>query len=703
VLLGAPVSAGAVASEATAARVGSAPSAEQVLLVLPLAARTRALRRFALALTTVGSPQYAEYESIPQLARRFGASARTGQRVVRYLRAAGATHVAIDATRLFADATVSVSLAHRLFVTSLAEFRNPDGARFTAPAGGVSVPKALRGLVTGVVGLDTKEIATAPSLLHKERFVTALGENPVQGSSGYRPATGTSTGCASARSTDAFTPDQYLTAYGYDSLHQSRENGEGERVALIEIVGFKGSDVSTFARCFSLPLPAINRFDVGIIKPLAPAGESTYDLEMLDAAAPRLKAIDVYESSSDAAEILRALAAPLHDSLDKPEVISASLGMCEPFTKEAIGKSGLATVEGTLEEAAASGITFLASSGDEGSADCIPGPTMLPQSPLPELAVSYPASSWWSTGVGGTNMQLNAHNDITAQVVWNDATAGTAGGGGASQIFSRPPYQDGTVTANVRAVPDVSMLADVAPGYAVYCSAALDCVNSSNTNPWQSVGGTSLATPLLAGGFALVDQVLREHKHQDLGLANPLLYKIGRSASLARDMFDDVTSGSNDVGPFITAGTPLGCCSATLGFDEASGWGSVNMTAFAGAALSFQPKSVNVHLSLPGNQHPAHAKHILVTVSCSQECLMRAQAKVTIDHRKPFTAGSGLYRLSRSGPTTVKITFSASQLEKLRSALSEHASIFATISATIVNPTGTIQHQTASKTLKISS
>ena len=376
--------------------------------------------------------------------------------------------------------------------------------------------------------------------------------------------------------------------------------------------------------------------------------------------------------------------------------------MCEPFAEEAVGeKPGLAAAEGTLEEAAASGITFLAASGDDGSANCTPGPTMLPQPPLPELAVNYPASSPWSTGVGGTNMRLNAQNEIGAQVVWNDAAAGAAGGGGASQIFKRPSYQDGTVAANVRVVPDVSMLADVDPGYAVYCSATLDCLNSSNTHPWQSVGGTSLATPLLAGGFALVDQVLREHKLQDLGLANPLLYTIGRSPSLAANVFDDVTNGSNDVGPFINDGIPLGCCSAAVGFDQASGWGSVNVSAFSIAALTLQPKGIGVSLFLPAAQRPIAARLILARVSCTGACFVRAQATITIGHSKPFTANSRLYRLTRIGQIAVKITLSPSQLRKLRSARSDHTTTRATIVAAIVTATGDVQRRTAAKNLEI--
>jgi kumamolisin len=700
-----PVAAGAFSPIVATTRAGGAPGSERLRLVLPLVAETTALRRFALAVTTPGSPDYAQYESVAQLARRFGASARTGERVVRFLRAAGATHVGIDATGLFADATVSVSVARHLFAPSLMQFRTVQGVRFTAPSSAVTIPEGLRGLITGVVGLNTEPIVSDPSPSPEHVSVPAITENAVQQSSGYHPATGRPGGCAAALATGAFTPEQYLTAYGYNALHELGDDGQGERVAVIEIVGFNPSDISTFARCFRLRLPTINRVGVGLRKPLAPGGESIVDLEALDAAAPGLKAIDVYEASPDTADTLLALTAPLQRSRQKPGVISASLGLCEQFTQSTVGKSGLAAAEGALEELAASGITFLAASGDDGSADCIPGPTMLPQSALPERAVDYPASSPWATGVGGTNLQLNAQNQITSQVVWNDAAAapGLAGGGGASQIFRRPSYQKATVVANVRAVPDVSMLADSAPGYAVYCSASPDCVNSGDTNPWQSVGGTSVATPLLAGGFALVDQVLRKHGRQDLGLANPLLYQLGRSASLAPSVFNDVTRGSNDVGSFIGAGSPLGCCSAKIGFDEASGWGSVNMAGFSRAASALQPKIANITVSLPKGQHPAQTKHITATVSCTEACLLEAVVKISIGNAKPFTVDSRVYHLRKSGWKTVKIGFSTRQLTKLRSGVVAHARIVAKIIGEVVDGAGSIERHSVIRKLEISS
>jgi len=689
-------------------REGAAPVSQTIALVLPLKADEAGLQRHALAVTTIGSPQYGQYESIAALARQFGARPSARRQVTAYLRSHGATDVKIDATGLFADATMTVGLAQRLFGTRLARFRAAHSTRFIAPTAAARVPAPISGLVTGVVGLDTQPLAAPaqplaaparPLLGANWRSASTTAAPGPQTASGYMPRTGTPSGCPAAVATVGFTPNQYLNAFNYAPLRQAGLDGQGERVALIEIDGFRTADVRAFARCFGLPVPAINAFGVGISTALAPGGESTLDLEVLDAAAPKLKAIDVYESASGSADVLRSLTAPLQNGRDKPQVISASLGVCEPALYEAVGVPGINAAEGTLALAAASGISVLASSGDSGSSACDE-----PSGPLPALAVSYPASSWWVTGVGGTNIALNPGNQILGQTVWNDAPVQVgAGGGGLSLLFRRPTYQKAVVLPNRRAVPDVSMLADVAPGYTIFCSAPGDCINSGNANPWLPVGGTSAATPLLAGGIALVDQDLRLHGRQDVGLANSLLYSLG-SSSRASTVFDDVTQGNDDLGAYLAGGDgqPLGCCTAAVGYDEASGWGSVNVSNFAQLATGMEPKIVNVALSLPARQSPIGHRELLATVSCTGRCLMASFAQVAVGHARPLEVQSNVYLLRSPGHKTIALKFSSRDRGTLRAALAAHQQIVASVQGVILDAGGNIEKRSATRRLTIS-
>ncbi len=708
---------------AGAARVAAAQPNATVSLALPLKADGSGLERFATAVSTPGSPEYGRYESIGALAKRFGAPAAERARVLHFLRRAGAARAAIDVTGLFADTSLKVSVAERLFGTSLADFRTARAARFMAPDAPARIPAGLRSSVNGVVGLDTRPLfgsaparpgsravwpqpparpdegAVGPHAPARAQPTATPGTEHADDESGYTPRTGTPSGCTTAVGRPGFTPNQYLTAYNYAPLQRAGFLGQGERVALIEIDGFRLSDLRTFAKCFQLSIPAINGHAVGLKHPLAPGGESTLDLEVLTAAAPRLKGVDVYESRPNAVDVLDSLTAPLAKSASRPDVISVSLGSCERATLDTIGSSGLRAVEGSLAMAAADGISVLAASGDDGSSAC-----QKPSGqPVRTLAVSFPASSPWVTGVGGTNIALDPANQILAQQVWNDSPLViAAGGGGVSSLFGRPAYQDPLVASNHRTVPDVSMLADVAPGFEIYCTAEPDCVGTGSAGPWSEVGGTSAASPLLAGGLALVDQVLRAQDRQNVGLANPMLYAIARSPGVA-NVISDVADNDNDLGASLTsAHLPLGCCTAGPGYDDASGLGSVNLTGLASAAGSMVPRFAAVDVALPWQRHPVASRHLMAQVSCSARCLMGAYARFQIG-RSPrrITERSGMHVLSRGGRATIPIDLTSPALDTLRRALGRHDPVTATVYGAILDPGGAVDVRTRGERLRV--
>jgi subtilase family serine protease len=684
-------------------RVGSASTGTSLSLVLPLKTDKAGLTRFATAVSTPGSPEYGQFESIPALVHRFGAPADERAQVLDYLRHTGATGVKIDGTGLYADATMTAGLAQRLFGADLANFRtaNASAARFIAPTTSVHIPAGLAGAVTGVVGLDTRPLVSSqtetpqPAPLAADAGLTAADSS----GSAYQPRGGTASGCAGGLASGGFTPNQYRTAYGFDPLYTAGLDGAGERVALIEINGFKSADVKAFAACFGLGAPKITRFGVGIKKALpAVDGETTLDLEILDAAAPGLKAVDVYESHPLAADVLHALTIPLTNRGSKPDVISASLGSCEADAKDAIGGKNITTVESALELAAASGISVLASSGDDGSTSCFD----LQGVPKPVQAVSFPASSPWVTSVGGTNISVDASNNLTNQVVWNSESG--AGGGGYSILFKRPVWQNGFTTAKHRVVPDVAMLADTSPGYAIYCTAKGDCQDAPPAGPWGEFGGTSAGTPLLAGGLAVIDEALRKNGRQDIGLANPLLYKVAASPFGAQT-FKDVVSGSNDLFALVTNGArTVGCCTATPGFDAASGLGGVILANLSTAANGIVAKLVMVGVTLPTQRHPVRDEHLLARVSCSGRCLMGAYASIRVGKSaKKLTQYSAVYLLHKRSQKTIRIGLDKPTLRKLRSALASKEAVTATVYGAVVDPSGNIERRSAGRTLHITS
>jgi subtilase family serine protease len=696
---------------AGAARVGSAPAHKQLTVLLPLTVDQSGLAAFATAVSTPGSAQYGDYAAISTLARRFGARPAVRARVISFLRRAGATHVAADRTGLYVSSTVSVARAQRLFGARLSAFRTDTKsgvARFVAPESATHVPGALAGDVTGVIGLDTQPLAATPAPAPQSpsaagsslRSLQPTDRSDVNLGTAYLPRTGTASGCAAGRTkAGGFTPNQYLTAYGLSSLHSGGFSGSGERVALLEIDGFKAADVTRFDNCFKLPTPHVKLFGVGIRKPLAPGGETTLDLEVLTAAAPKLSDVDVYESSAAPSAVLKSLTYAIESKTQRPDVVSASLGGCESDNRMALGNKGIGLYETEFEVAASTGISVLAAAGDDGSSTCVNEQ----DKPKHKLSISFPASSPFVTAVGGTNIALNAANQMTASVVWNDGPGqAAAGGGGNSILFGEPSYQDAFQASTHRETPDVSLLADLAPGYEIYCTAkSQPC---SATHGWLFIGGTSAGTPLLAGGVALADQALRKAGRSALGFANPLLYSIASSnaalaaPATAASVFSDVTEGSNDL--FATEHKPLGCCSAAVGYDDATGLGQLNLANLTATAKTLEPVLASVSATAVSPQSISTNK-LVATVTCSVACVQGATATIKITGGPTTTVSSAPSPAAAATAETIKLGIGGTLGSTLKRALAAHRKVTATIVGTVVDGAGDTERKSAPVTVAL--
>jgi kumamolisin len=690
--------AASICTPAAGASSPSAPPGQQLSLVLPLRADDAELARLAQSVSNPSSPAYGHYLSYAELAGRFGASSGIRAQVVDYLAAHGATEVRIDPTHTFVFARMSAADAERTFAVPLTR-RRAHGVGFIAPAGQVNIPAGLQGLIDGVVGLNTQPVFGSPA---PHRVGPAGAVRPRnQPSTSYSPVTGSPSGCAAGVGSGGFTPNQYLTAYGYDRVRSPKLSGQGERVALIEIDGFRYSDIRTFARCFKLDIPAITTYVSGGGKTLPPGGEATLDLEVLDAAAPDLGELEVFETPPDTASVLRAYLAPLVFPNAKPQIISTSVGLCEKFTQAADNGASIRSAERGYALLAVTGVSVLAAAGDNGSADCISGEENKPPPEDRTLAVDYPASSPEVTAVGGTQLALDSANRIKQQLVWNEAdqAPGIGGGGGLSGLFRRPAYQNGTVRVGQRALPDASMLADSLPGYAIYCTASAPC---DPRQPWTTLGGTSAATPLLAGGVALINQDLHRHGKQFVGFLNPLLYQAGRTTP---GVFSDVTAFGNDVGPYLNGGNgqPLGCCTASPGFDFASGWGSVDLAALDAFAIRTLPAVPNVSLSVPRGQHPVRARRVIARMSCSSKCLVGAFVIVKISGSGSFQVTSKTHSLAAHRRTRIVMRFSAKQERRLRNALRAHRAIFGEAFGVLTDAQGDAIKVTAGRQVRLDS
>ncbi|KAF8269942.1 peptidase S8/S53 domain-containing protein [Lactarius quietus] len=191
------------------------------------------------------------------------------------------------------------------------------------------------------------------------------------------------------------------------------------------------------------------------------------------------------------------------------------------------------------------GVSVLVATGDDGvgRGDC------LDSSGNARFVTVFPASCPWVTSVGGTTL-------IDPEVAMIES------GGGFSQYFPRPSYQDAAVlpylrslgnqyaglyNARGRGVPDLAAQSD---RFEFFFGDAL-----------YVVSGTSCSTPTITGIISLLNDYLISTGRSPLGFLNMRLYGRGRAG------LNDVKSGHNQ-------GCGTEGFTATVGWDPVTGLGT---------------------------------------------------------------------------------------------------------------------------------
>jgi subtilase family serine protease len=398
-------------------------------------------------------------------------------------------------------------------------------------------------------------------------------------------ASGTA-GCVSASA--CYTPQQLEVAYGVRPLLQRGIDGRGETVVLPELAESQLSpplvtdlrqDFAAFDHLFHLPAPRL-RFVSTFAGPKDPwlaYGEEVLDAEMVHTIAPRaaLTILFVKGTSLDSADqAVAASVAALRLGGSEGGIISLSPAG-QIGGEHCVDHAQLTQLKAALQTDAVHHVTVVAATGDTGAAgepcaliDALSGG--ISSSFTPRKEVSLVASDPLVLGAGGTTLDAShATGTWIGETAWSlpDGTPGTgfqASGGGFSQLFRRPGYQNGVAGIGAyRGVPDVSADANPATGFPVVTS------NAGGGYTISSHGGTSASAPLWAGIIALADQYAKRH----LGLVNPAIYRIARSSAY-HQAFHDITAGNKNTAEF-PHGTITGYRPG-VGWDPATGWGSPN-------------------------------------------------------------------------------------------------------------------------------
>jgi subtilase family serine protease len=297
-------------------------------------------------------------------------------------------------------------------------------------------------------------------------------------------------------------------------------------------------------------------------------------------------------------------------SQNAAKTISDSWAACE----QAAGIEVIAAENTLLQEAAAQGQSFFASSGDSGSEAC-----SRIEAKETFLSVEDPASQPFVTGVGGSS--LSATGPPPSERLWNDGTfaEGGATGGGLSAAWQMPTYQStaaaglGVLNARssgvpcasatpCREVPDVSADGDPSTGYVVYTEGER-----------KVIGGTSAATPLWAAMTALVDSY-PTCRGRSIGFANPALYLIGGAAYSTS--FHDVTTAS----PFgyptndsLTKGKQP--YPVTAGYDMTTGLGTPIAPSLAISLCAIASPIYSVTVAPPARHKGFVGRHLELAVT----------------------------------------------------------------------------------------
>lgn len=421
----------------------------------------------------------------------------------------------------------TVSAFNKAFDVDLKECEH-EGMRYRTRVGAVHIPSELNGVVTGVFGLDNRPQAKP----HFRRRTTQPG-------------------IVAHASSVSYTPIQVAQAYNFPAAL----DGSGQTIALIELGGgYRSRDLSSYFKKLGIKQPKITAVSVdgGHNKatgdPNGADGEVVLDIEVAGAVAPASKIVVYFAPNTDAG-FLDAITKAVHDTKNKPSVVSISWGGPE----ESFTQQSLTAYDEAFQAAAALGVTVCAAAGDNGSTDGVTDG---------KQHVDFPASDPFVLACGGTSLRVTGKTAV--ENVWNEQPQGGATGGGISDVFPLPDYQkNAEIPPSVndhkvrRGVPDVSGDADPQTGYEIFVDG-------------QSAvfGGTSAVAPMMAGLTARLNQ----QAGKAVGFLNPVLYQQADAAGV----FHDVTQGSN------------GSYSASAGWDACTGLGSPDGTKLLGVLVPKQ-------------------------------------------------------------------------------------------------------------------
>jgi trimeric autotransporter adhesin len=632
---------------------GSTPTGRIRLLLKRSATQQQALSQYLDDLQNPASAAYHKWLTPAQYGGAYGVSGSDLSRVQAWLESHGFKIEKTPESGNVVEFSGTLDQVERAFHTAIHRFA-VNGQTHFANINDPQIPAALAPVIAGVGPLN--DFRPKPSI------VRGPGGHFDESSGRIVPDLTLSGGSVFYLFVDPAdaaviydTPNSLLNpAYSGTSY-----DGTGISLGIIGGSDLTSADVANYRMAFlgessgsvNLPTVVVDGNDPGLT---GGGTEALLDTEVAGGIAPKAKIYFYTSADSDISSgIINAIFRALSDNT--VSILSLSLSECEAD----LGTTGNQLILEAAQQAAAQGITFVVSAGDNGSAGCDNFDTA--SQAKGGFAVNGFASTPYGVAVGGTDFDvLSASfatyvNETTSgtppyyetalkyipESPWNDSTSVNntyannvayknsngvgniaAGSGGASAVYAKPAFQSSlTPNDGFRDLPDVSLLAgngfygalwvlcsdNVTDG--VSSEAYTNCQTSggqftSNTT-FEGVGGTSASAPAFAGMLALVAQAHgTASDNYRLGQANDVLYQLAQSKYST--VFHDVTEGNNSVA--CTSGSPdcgsnqfMTGYNAASGYDLASGLGSVNAAAMVSSWTSVSLGSTTTSLKINGS------------------------------------------------------------------------------------------------------
>jgi subtilase family serine protease len=599
------------------------------------------LQQLLIELHDSMSPTYHKWLSPEQFGQQFGPADQDVQVIVSWLESHGFEIVNVTKGRSIIEFSGTAAQAQEAFQTEIHKFVVNDEEHW-ANASDPQIPVALAPVVLG------------PATLHNFRKHPNIVMSNVKSATG-KLVPGSRPQITFTGGNHGVGPADFAKIYNVPNMlnptHSGQEfDGNGITIAVIGRSNINVTDISDFRSLFGLPGNfsssniILNGPDPGNLGQIEEV-EAVLDVSWAGAAAPAATVELVVSESTETTDGTDLSEVYIVDN-NLANVMTESFGFCEQT-----GINAFFAAENSLaEQAAAQGITFMASSGDSGAV------CGTPASPN-QVATQIPASLQFTVAIGGTMITANDSafwNATNAQGtfesaksyipedVWNEsAQSPAASGGGVSTIFSKPVWQTGVPNIpndGKRDVPDVSLNAAANHDPVVICVAdiqsqqgGLTCEpNAQGQFSVMPIGGTSVAAPSFASIMALVNQSQQARQ----GEAGFVLYKLaaseasnptltqcnastGSGPTSTGCVFNDVTSGNN-----IVPGENGTSFQSGVGYDLATGLGSVNVTNlitnWSTAGSKASTGALTLTPSFPNTSTHGQSVSVAITVAASQ-------------------------------------------------------------------------------------